>query len=192
MSRDDGFLGRWSRRKTEAQRAPEAPVAAPEPPAAEPEIDLASLPSIDSLTGSSDITMFLKKGVPEALRNAALRQVWASDPAIRDYVGPADYQWDFQTPGAISGFGDLAPGTDVGKLIAEVTEYHLKPAEPVVAPDGSAVVQVESPAQVEAPALAGPASPVPGEGETLARPASAEPAPDPRPERRRHGRATPR
>ena len=77
---DKGFLARWSQRKQEAKQPErEAPVADGEiaaAPAAEPEpvpeFDLSSLPSLDALTGETDITAFLRKGVPEQLRNAAL------------------------------------------------------------------------------------------------------------------------
>src|SRR4051812_21688846 len=98
---DKGFLARWSQRKQEAKeetRQPErgAPVADAESaaaPAAEaeaaPEFDLSTLPSLDELTSETDITAFLRKGVPEHLRNAALRKSWALDPAIRNYVNPA-------------------------------------------------------------------------------------------------------
>ena len=96
---DKGFLSRWSQRKQEAKQPepkPDEPVAeagAPPEPVAEtgpePEFDLSSLPKLDELTSTTDITGFLRKGVPEQLRNAALRQSWALDPAIRNYVNPA-------------------------------------------------------------------------------------------------------
>ena len=80
---DRGFLARWSQRKQEAKQpepAPDEPTAAaekaPAPVAeteAEPEFDLSSLPKLEEMTGATDITGFLQKGVPEHLRNAALR-----------------------------------------------------------------------------------------------------------------------
>src|SRR4051812_20639224 len=100
---DKGFLARWSQRKQEAkQPGREAPsvdpgvAAEPAAEAAPPEeFDLSSLPSIEQLTADTDITAFLRKGVPEHLRNAALRKSWALDPAIRNYVNPAlDYAYD--------------------------------------------------------------------------------------------------
>ena len=97
---DKGFLARWSQRKQEAkqpepkQDAPAAatsdvPAEAPAEVEAEPEFDLSSLPKLEELTGTTDITAFFKKGVPEHLRNAALQKSWALDPAIRNYVNPA-------------------------------------------------------------------------------------------------------
>jgi hypothetical protein len=69
--------------------------------------DLGSLPSIGSITADTDIVAFLRSGVPTELTRAALRQAWTSDPAIRDFIGIADNQWDFNDPNGISGFGRL-------------------------------------------------------------------------------------
>ena len=116
---DDQFLARWSRRKREAKDAPDAPppaqpVATPKPdpaataerPAAD-ELDLSSLPPIDSITALTDVTAFLRKGIPPELTRAALRRAWAADPAIRDFVGLAENAWDFNDPNAMPGFGPL-------------------------------------------------------------------------------------
>ena len=40
------------------------------------------LPPIDSLGKDSDFTVFMREGVPEALKQQALRKLWASDPAF--------------------------------------------------------------------------------------------------------------
>jgi len=74
---DEEFLKRWSRRKQEAkqepskaaEQAPSSPgqtAAAPETAevTSEPEIDLSKLPTIDSITATTDITEFLRKGIP--------------------------------------------------------------------------------------------------------------------------------
>jgi hypothetical protein len=78
-------------------------------------VDLASLPPIESLTSESDLTVFLQTGVPMDLVRAALRHAWRMDPGIRDFVGIAESQWDFNDPDAMPGFGPLeatggAPG----------------------------------------------------------------------------------
>ncbi len=113
---EEEFLARWSRRKREAKpRAPDSENAkpgseAPVPsPAAEvdPEGDLSSLPSIDSITAMTDITAFLRQGIPQELTRAALRRAWTADPAIRDFVGLAENAWDFNDPKAMPGFGPL-------------------------------------------------------------------------------------
>ena len=128
------FLSRWSRRKLEVKQAEEtAPAEAPEggpeaAPGAEelspeelsPE-ELAALPPGESLTAQSDIAAFLRKGVPQALRNAALRRAWAVDPEIRDYVGDArDYAYDWNVPGGVPGTGPLDAGTDLARMVEDV------------------------------------------------------------------------
>ena len=146
--RDDsseGFLGRWSRKKIDAEReAPDAPVeprttdtslahesGLPErqpdndietriAAAPKPEFDLASLPSLDSITAVTDIRAFLGPGVPKELARAALRRAWTADPAIRDFKGLAENDWDFTDPNAMPGFGALPPGYDVKKLLAQI------------------------------------------------------------------------
>lgn len=123
---DEEFLKRWSRRKQEAKAAEEAPppaetaVTAPAAPP-EPEIDLSKLPSLDSITAATDITEFLRKGIPAELSRAALRRAWAADPGIRDFVGLAENAWDFTDPNAIPGFGALH-GTpeQIGAMVERV------------------------------------------------------------------------
>jgi hypothetical protein len=139
MSDQDNFLTRWSRRKLEpaddnvrpdkpaadggdaekpvAARVPEA--AAPQTPPV-PKVDLTKLPSIESIGANSDITAFLQAGVPSALRHAALRRAWVTDPAIRDFIGPSENAWDFTDPKAMPGFGELDPSIDIKKLVAEI------------------------------------------------------------------------
>ena len=73
------------------------------------------------MTGSTDITGFLRKGVPEHLRNAALRKSWALDPAIRNYVNPAlEYAYDWNTPGGVPGTGELGAGMDVARMVLQI------------------------------------------------------------------------
>ena len=126
---DRNFLARWSQRKREAakeaeQQQPVAPAAATPAPVAEPEeedFDLSLLPSLEEMTPSTDLTLFFKKGVPEALRNAALRKMWALDPAIRDYRSEAlDYAYDWNVPGGVPGGGDLPEGFDSSEMVARI------------------------------------------------------------------------
>jgi hypothetical protein len=113
---EEEFLARWSRRKRGSKsNAPPAETAGPAGdvpmplPAAETEteVDLGSLPSIDAITAGTDITAFLRKGIPQELMHAALRRAWSADPAIRDFVGLAENAWDFNDPNAMPGFGPL-------------------------------------------------------------------------------------
>lgn len=114
--RDEGFLQRWSRRKrqvAEEDAGPEADIASPqegavdaatdEPEAAaeDPELvanrEAAEAVDIDSLTYDSDFTVFMKRGVPEALKNAALRKLWRSNPVLAAVDGLNDYDLDYRT-----------------------------------------------------------------------------------------------
>jgi uncharacterized protein DUF3306 len=130
VSDSESFIARWSRRKrrvaqdeapTDAAREAQAMTSAPDdaqatddpiardghPESSAPAFDITSLPPIESITADSDIRAFLAPGVPPELTRAALRRVWTADPKIRDFVEMADYDWDFNTPGAITGFGPL-------------------------------------------------------------------------------------
>jgi hypothetical protein len=131
--RDKGFLARWSQRKQEAKQPepkPDAPTdentessgsPAPQGDVVTPEFDLSTLPKLEELTGSTDITAFLRKGVPEHLRNAALQKSWALDPAIRNYVNPAlEYAYDWNAPGGVPGGGELDAGVDVARLVSQI------------------------------------------------------------------------
>jgi hypothetical protein len=126
---DDNPLVGWSRRKRAARKesaarsvpAPSAEGeaerhAAPEgrrPPEASPagQDAPAPPPPLGDLTPEHDLSAFLQKGIPESLKNAALRKMWSLDPAIRDHVGLAENDWDFTRPDTIPGFGSIAGST---------------------------------------------------------------------------------
>ncbi len=93
---------RWSRLKRESAAA--APAGSSPTPAA---FDPASLPSIESIVADSDIRQFLHADVPPELTRAALRSAWSADPAIRDFVGIAESQWDFNDEASMPGFGPI-------------------------------------------------------------------------------------
>lgn len=159
MSADnDNPLARWSRRKqvarsgkTHARPQAEQPAEPPPPPIAEVEPDALPLPlrhdeqepqaaepaellpDLDDLTAGSDLSAFLKKGVPLALKSAALRRMWSLDPAIRDYVGPSEYAWDFNKPGSMAGFGPLDPKKAVVDFLSKTTRILDAATEPKVA-----------------------------------------------------------
>jgi hypothetical protein len=108
---------------------------APAQAAPKPEFDLASLPSLDSITAATDIRAFLAPGVPQSLARAALRRAWAADPAIRDFKGLAENDWDFTDPNAMAGFGELPPDYDVKKLLAQIFSDGEKETPPDIAAD---------------------------------------------------------
>jgi hypothetical protein len=139
VTTSETFVSRWARLKRNAdiQRRIEPagdplllPAADPSPCVAEatiaqPRIDAvddpfdpSSLPSIETITGNTDIRGFLQSRVPAELTRAALRQAWASDPAIRDFIGIAENQWDFNDPTAMPGFGPLQESDHLPALLA--------------------------------------------------------------------------
>lgn len=144
---EEQFLARWSRRKQEAradyaepapEQAAEAP-AAVDPAAAEPALpetdDLSSLPPIESIDAATDVTAFLRKGIPQELSRAALRRAWTVDPTIRDFVGLAENAWDFNDPSAMAGFGALDYSAEqthalVGRIVRGVMETAEMLTEP--------------------------------------------------------------
>lgn len=165
----DSRLARWSRRKLAARhgRAEEAdygsdeeivdvptddalPACAfPEESASESSGPAEPLPRIEDLTAESDLTAFLKKGVPTALKSAALRKMWSIDPRIRDYVGPAEYAWDFNQPGSMAGFGPLDAKETVVGFLSRTTESVAQMVEKVAEPraaESSAEATIERPA----------------------------------------------
>lgn len=175
MSEAEGFAARWSRLKREtAEAKTQADAAQPGPAAAagqgaeaappkggrppEPAFDPKSLPPIESITAASDIKAFLQAGVPRELTRAALRRVWTADPAIRDFIGLAENQWDFTDPTAMPGFGPLEATDDVRQLVSqamgqsgnltEVPERVALASEGARAPDGAAA-QRETPAPLQ-------------------------------------------
>jgi Protein of unknown function (DUF3306) len=133
MNDTENFIARWSRRKRDAgdekaqpedkKTADEASLKSPQPGAASPpvpEFDPASLPPIESIEAGSDISAFMRSGVPSALRHAALRRAWSADPAIRDFVGLNENFWDAAGPEGISGFGELDRNLDVKRMVSEL------------------------------------------------------------------------
>jgi Protein of unknown function (DUF3306) len=102
MSDSETFLSRWLRLKRRSEVA--LPPADASPPTA---FDPASLPSIESIVADTDVQLFLREGVPAELTRAALRTAWTADPAIRDFVGIAENQWNFNDQACIPGFGPL-------------------------------------------------------------------------------------
>jgi hypothetical protein len=121
------FLQRWSRRKHAAAQPPKDAAeeqsnedAASAPPAPSSTLTPEALPPIETIAAGSDIRSLLRPGVPEDVRRAALRRAWAADPAVRDFIGIADNQWDFTTADGVPGFGPLAWTPDVERLVTEL------------------------------------------------------------------------
>lgn len=102
---EEGFLGRWSRRKSSARSDEKAAALAPaaaqdaathdaKDAPAPPALDLDSLPDIDSLGPGSDFSVFMQAGVPPALKTRALRKLWRLKPELANLDGLVDYGED--------------------------------------------------------------------------------------------------
>lgn len=140
MSRDKddtaGFLSRWSRAKRAAALQPDEAVdpladapqddadAPGDAPQGEEEVDadyIAALPSLDDITKGTDLSAFMRKGVPHALRNAALRRMWTVDPVIRDHLDVArDYFWDWNAPGGVPGGGGIVSAKSAAGMLKDI------------------------------------------------------------------------
>ena len=150
MTEPENFIARWSRRKRKAAEDAEATQfsgaadAAPEGAqpnedqheggdalragggaSDQPVPDPTKLPPIETITADSDITAFLAPGVPPELTRAALRRAWATDPKIRDFIGLSENSWDFNAPGAMTGFGSLEMTDELRQQIARMVGRSL-------------------------------------------------------------------
>ena len=124
-----GLAVRWKmpllrplrRRGSDRRRRPklESDPAQPRDRASIGAFDPASLPSIETIAAETDIRAFLDERVPSELTRLALRRAWASDPAIRDFIGIAENQWDFNDPNAIPGFGPLRASDNLLSLLLQ-------------------------------------------------------------------------
>lgn len=183
-----GFLSRWSRRKAEAreEKPVEAPVETDVVAGEDTEIDPATLPPVETLTEASDFSVFLKKGVPPALRAAALRKLWLVEPSVVNYQPLVEYNWDFTAPG----YGELLPGEDIAKYVKTVFEGSLPKAEET-APEAATETPDASPQETPRLVAEAATEESPAEASEGAKDQSAEPAPVYTPPRRRHGGALP-
>jgi hypothetical protein len=151
------FLSRWSRRKLESPKEdaappPAAPSAAPRE-AATPAPAKSELPPVDSLRGlASEYKDFLRPGVDEKLRSAALKKLFR-DPHFNVMDGLDTYIDDYSKPDPIPEamlrtlqhakgmlFGDEVkepPAQESGEL-AVGAAAESAPAQPDVKPEAPA------------------------------------------------------
>lgn len=200
------FLARWSKRKIDNSKQPPADGVSPMPAIARTDGDAEKpfdpkdfelpIPDLDDIVAGFDMRPFLQKGVPESLKNAALRKLWITDPAIAGFVSPAlDYAHDYNTPGAAPGFGPLVGDHDLTSLMENFFSRDPKdktPQEPRIIEQTPPVPQVEA-----VPLATPPHATAMGEGHTpdpvpvvhRDQPATSPAAPTPA--KPRHGSALP-
>lgn len=150
----DGFLSRWSQKKLSEQssepaeplrdaepvadgsgvipdQAPASVLAADiEPDEAElTDEELAALPKIEDFTAQTDLTQFMRRGVPKALKLAAMRKMWTVNPVISTYLDEArDYAYDWNVPGGVPGNGGTIDLADAARRVERLLSGR-KPAE---------------------------------------------------------------
>jgi putative acetyltransferase len=156
MSEEEPFLKRWSRRKSEARDGGREPdpaagtdtdatsLDAGTSPAAEPgdgprsklaptEADFADV-DFETLDMKSDYARFLAPGVPESIKNKALRKLWMSDAVFTTPDPFQDYLHDYTDAAVSVPAGTLKTAYRIGKGFltdAEAAEWEKlgKPAE---------------------------------------------------------------
>ncbi len=107
-----GRLSRWSKRKLAARAESEAEIPAIRDE--RPDTDILELEAereanrvaaeaidLDDLTADSDMSVFLKDGVPELLKKRALSKLWRTSPVFANIDGLVDYDDDFADPSLI-------------------------------------------------------------------------------------------
>jgi hypothetical protein len=157
MSEPEDFLARWSRLKresgTEESGGEKLDAVLGTDMSTAPAFDPASLPPIESIVADSDIRPFLAAGVPAELTRLALRSAWSADPAIRDFIGIAESQWDFNDPGAIPGFGPLAaaeyPPVIETRVLSRLNNTVERIQESPAMADDAVAEETPSPASVD-------------------------------------------
>ncbi len=173
---DDGFLSRWSRRKTMvregapvAEPAPEpvlvsAPVAAPAaaevaPPRpaepAEPAVPPPTLDDVARLTTDSDYTRFVARGVPTGVKNAALKKLF-TDPHFNVMDGLDIYISDYGQP------DPLPPGMLEQMFQSRALGlFPERDAQELAAAEAAAAARLDPSPAAAAPIAAAPPSPEP-------------------------------
>lgn len=184
MSDDrDDFLGRWSRRKRAVKQrsgpaAPEARATAAAPPAtgdaaadetgggdtrATGPAAPTDLPDPETLDETADFSVFLREGVPEALRRQALRRLWRLNPVFANLDGLNDYDEDYTNAATVieglktayqagRGFVNDAAESDAAAAAPETPRAPRDGSAPAVDADSGRIDGLAQPAEPNAPA----------------------------------------
>ena len=102
---DDGVISRWSRRKRgiAVETDQEKKISAEEQKEVDEALEAELLENrqaaeeidLDTIDEESDLSIFMKAGVPEALKKQALAALWRSNPVFANIDGLNDYDEDF-------------------------------------------------------------------------------------------------
>ncbi len=138
-------LSRWSQRKLASRDAENRPDATPEMLDTEhiPDLaqekekqqnrDVAEAVDLQNLDKDSDFSLFMKDGVPDALRRKAYRLLWKTDPILANIDGLNDYDDDFADTTLI--MKSFQSAWDINKGYKQ---------EPVVLPDEVSSTEAEA------------------------------------------------
>jgi hypothetical protein len=115
--------------------------------------------------------------VPEALRKAALRKLWTTDPEISGFIEMADYQWDFNNPDSIPGWSSSLKAEDATRLLGRMFGLDDAKDEPVPAkseggdetadPPAVSAALEKDPADLPPPVFAAKEAPEPANDEPV-------------------------
>ncbi|MEM9277770.1 MAG: DUF3306 domain-containing protein [Pseudomonadota bacterium] len=108
--KEDGVLSRWSKRKRglvkdkeiiELSEAEEQELLDAHEAELEANREAAEAIDLDTIDEESDLSLFMKEGVPETLKKAALAKLWRSNPVFANVDGLVDYDDNFADPNLI-------------------------------------------------------------------------------------------
>lgn len=142
---EEGFIGRWSRRKRTGEEAAsdtevairsdaDGPVEADLASDAEDEArqvvlaanrEAAEAVDIEAIGYESDLSVFFKEGVPALLKQAAMRKMWRSDPVFANVDGLNDYDQDFNVIDKV--LTEFKSAWQVGRGYAEPEKIEPEP-----------------------------------------------------------------
>jgi hypothetical protein len=78
-------------------------------------VDLARLPSIDTITAATDVRPFLAPGMPDTIKQKALRKIWSTDPILSQIDPLQDYAEDFTDEAVAVPAGMLKTAYRIGR-----------------------------------------------------------------------------
>ena len=97
-SRD--LASRWSERRRKVAES-EAPVPEPDAPdeaVLQANVEAAEAIDLEAIDAGTDMSVFMREGVPDLLRKKALRALWRSDPVFANVDRLNDYDENFADP----------------------------------------------------------------------------------------------
>lgn len=163
-----GFISRWSRLKREGAADGAAPEVDEDHEATHPVSDgeqtdhpelavnreAAEAVDIGTLDFSSDFSVFMKKGVPQALKHRALRKLWTASPVLANLDGLNDYEQTdvVRSQGVVSSLWQVGQGyaRDAGAVVVASAETDDEP--PAGAPPAAEPASDEPAASPDEPA----------------------------------------